>query len=360
MKNLPLDRLTLVILSLNRTSFLERIIDFWSSTGATLIIVEGGENPPDISAKFISQPNVKYFHMPAGLYDRIRFAVDLVSTEYVLLAGDDEFYVKSAVVRCLEELDCDGDLVACCGRAIGFYPLFGKVFGISQYPKLNGHNLVQSDSLERVRFHMNSYVPSLIYSVCRSKIWKSTWLQILSKEFPVYSLTELQFELCMSFIGQSKVVPHLMWLRSYGENQPIRGQDPCTDSKLKIREWWTGDDYRKSREEFLSIMKGAILCSGKRPASPSIETAISEGLDLYVENLNQVATGGRIKGLILDRSSILFRHICKMLVGSVKPAISNRILIERARMMMGEEGVVIDLDELSAIDNLIRRFHSTR
>ena len=83
-----------------------------------------------------------------GLCQRLSESLDLIKTEYVALAGDDEFYIPSAVNACIKELDNDNKLVACCGLALGYGINNGSVYGKEKYGRLNGYSIESMDSME--------------------------------------------------------------------------------------------------------------------------------------------------------------------------------------------------------------------
>ncbi len=268
-----LSRLTIVIPTYERHDFVLRLMNYWAeNSGPTVIILDGSSKciPEIILNKY--PPSIRYYHMPGKtLHDRLLSSLEKVDTEFVLRGGDDEFYIPSALSKCINELDHDHEQVACCGRALGFFWNGNLACGVEQYPKLKDYVISNQLAEDRLVKHMSHYVPSLVYAVCRSAVWKKCYEFVLQKNYPFFASRELQFEMIMSFAGKSKVIPELMWLRSHGESQPIRNTDPSLDPSVSLLEWWFGLADEHQRLDFVSLMTTAF-------------SEISTGEDQMLEN----------------------------------------------------------------------------
>jgi hypothetical protein len=253
-------------------------------------------------------------------------------------------------------------MVACCGRAIAFSPTPAskEIIGFSQYPKLENYSVMHNDPLDRIKIHMGNYVPSLVYAVCKSKPWKSSWRHTLRKEFPAFAIGELQFEMCMSYAGKSKVIPQLMWLRSHGENTPVRGTDLSLDPKRDFPTWWDKSQKSGLHNEFLSIMTEAF--GELQPAirnGANIREAVVAGVKAYLSCLR-------------DNSSKVFMfrsYIAKQPPGGIKSAIKrmgpslnkesntpSKLLNVAAKELEGQ-GVCVDFAALLQIERFVQEFH---
>lgn len=231
--------LTLVVPTYFRQSFVLRLMRYWSGRGAKVIVLDGTDDPISKVHLDAMDPSIVYIHNPVGFYERLGGALDLIETKYTILAGDDEFYIPSALARCIRELEDDSELVACSGTAIGFCPEASFIRGLKVYPRLVGYEILATDAKVRVLSHMSDYEVNQIYAVCRSRQWKIVMRAIVEKRFPVYAILEYQFQMYMSFAGKSKVVNELMWLRSVGENEPVNSKAPfINDGRKGFYEWF--------------------------------------------------------------------------------------------------------------------------
>jgi glycosyltransferase domain-containing protein len=359
-----LQRLTLVIPTYERQDFALRLMNYWADKGPHLIILDGSARTIAPAKLDVFGSHIQYLHRPVGIYQRLSESLDLIQTEYAALAGDDEFYIPTVVAACIKELDQDDGLIACCGRALGFRPKNQRVVGNPQYPRLEGYAVDAEGAEERVVQHMRDYVPSLVYAICSATQWKTAWKYTLQTEFPFFAAGELQFEMCMAYAGRSRVVPELMWLRSHGETEPVRGTDPSLDVNKRFPGWWADASKEKEHEEFISIM-----ARGFNELLPDegedLRGAVIAGAEAYL-GCYEKRKRGRI-GL-----KTLRRRAVKMIPGFAKPFLKSVLrglrrhesdqhaeLLQAARVLEGS-GVQVDFRELEEIERTIIQFHKNR
>jgi glycosyltransferase domain-containing protein len=359
--NQNLSRLTLVIPSYNRQDFVLRVINYWADKGPRLIVLDGSAKPIETAKLDIFRSRIQYLHRPVGMYQRLMEAMDLVVTDFVAYAGDDEFYIPSAVESCIRELEKDDDLIACCGRALGFSSMNQRVAGFPQYPRLEEYVVDADSAEERVVQHMRDYVPSLIYAICRASQWKTAWRYALQTEFHFFASGELQLEMFMAYAGRSRVLPELMWLRSHGETESVRGTDLWLDDKKTFPAWWADSSKVSEHEEFVSIMSqgfSELLPGACCDLRATVVAGMQAYLDFYRNHTNS-------RGLL----TILKRLARKTIPGFGKPFLKSILrglrrskldqhteLLQAARFIE-ESGVYVDFQALEEIEETIIQFH---
>lgn len=334
-------KLTILILSLNRQDLALRSMHYWDRVGPSVLVVDGSLRPVDPSALRGLSSRIQYLHRPVGFYARISEAITLVKSKYVMFACDDEFYIPSALLQCINEMDANSHLVACCGRAIRFSVKDHSVFGSRIYSRLGKYSLCHDDPSSRVLYHMENYVPSLFYAVSRTEPWLVSWRHIIAREFPVYAISEIQLELCMSFAGKSKVIDRLMWLRSYGEADAIRGTDISLRPAHTVPLWWSNKDNNCDQADFLAIMNAAY--QELRPIGTGVvnfRELLSSAVEVFIGFLSSRKSSAASLELI-KRESVVAP--LKQLVGDIE-----------------SEGVHIDHSELDYVAQLIQNFHKGR
>jgi len=258
--NTVLARLTLVIPTYNRQFFALRAMRYWSDRqGAIVHVIDGSEESLPSEKLTGLGANINYHHWPVSMAERISKIRSYITTPYVALMGDDEFYLPSGLRDCISVLDNDNELVAAIGRAVAFTPVDGRLFADLCYPEQANHQLVQETAAERMLFHFSNYTPSTIYSVVRTGAWKQAFESMARKEFPVLGQIELQFELSISCLGKSIVTPSLMWFRS-NENPSEHSPDISLQiyGGLHFGEWWAKPQMSHERDEWLSIMSDVL------------------------------------------------------------------------------------------------------
>lgn len=356
----PLAELTYVVLTYHRQSYALRFMNYWNERGPRVVVIDGTDSPIPKGDLVPLGAAITYIHNPAGIYARLREALDHIKTRYVALAGDDEFYIPSAVTTCLRELDRDPSLVACCGRALGFSPDRNyAVSGFQQYPGLRNYSLDDNHPKARLLKHLCAYVPSLIYSISRTDEWKTAWKHILIEEFPAHSITELQFEICMSVAGKSRVLSELMWLRSHDETVPVRGTDASNDPEKSFRTWWISPTTAGDRGRFVNLMSGAFadLLGRKGDRREWVVRAIE--MYLYQSPMR------RVKNLVKKLLPYSFQEKVRKFSISLCSGFNRRgsqldsSLISAAGSLVNE-GVIVDFEELHNIEKIITSFHRER
>lgn len=363
-----LSHLTLVVPTYKRQKFAIRLMDYWADKGPDVILLDGSPEPIalDLLAKY--PPSIRYFHKPVGLYERLSASLDLITTDFVALADDEDFYIPSAIQSCIDEMERHPDLVACCGRSIGFTYTGGSILGAPQYSVLENYTLDASSAEERLVKHMREYVPSLIYAVCRTNHWKTTFKHILRKEFPFYACGEIQFEMFMGYAGKSKVIPELMWLRSH-ETEPIRGTNVSLDPDKRIPSWWHNANNAFEHEEFISIMSEGFLdlLDAKKELNGR-RTSVVKGVEAYLEYFCEEFGGQNPTGLLRGIFIRVIPDVCKQPIKNIlrkfwlnQTDVGDEFMGDEmmvaAKSLEAMGAVYVDFDELSKIESVIKELH---
>lgn len=347
-----LNDLTIVVPTYNRQKIVIRLIDYWSGKGPHVIILDGSTKPleKELISKYAT--NIRYIHQPGSIYLRMYNALHLIKSNYVVLGGDDEFYIPSALESCLMKLNEENELVACCGRSVGFKVDNKNIFGLPQYESFADFNLDSKYPEERITRHMSRYVPRLTYAICKRDIWVKVWESILAKEFAFYAAGEIQFEMSMSIAGRSLILPELMWLRSYGESEQIQSSEPSLNSNIRIDSWLFDESNKLEKVEFIKIMSQVFKEVGYKG---DCEKILTQSIKVYINNnLSRKSSIGiehLIPALLVNFRSLLFklvRFFCREK--------NNLTLRERANMLI-ERGVMVNFQSLAEIEKIISKYH---
>lgn len=364
-----LEKLTLLLLSYERQSFVIRSMKYWSDKNVRLIVLDGSSQriEPEIIEKFNINKNIYYEHCVSSYVQRISIAKSLIKTEYVTLIGDDEFFIPSTVERCINELDKNIELVSCIGTAVGFYPLDGNVYGKPKYPKLLDYKIFHNDPQERVKNHMRDYVPSLIYGITRAHNWKIAASSYTDEEFPVFAMFELQMEIILSFSGKSKVIPNLMWLRSGNESKKIINKERSLIPTNTFPKWWQNKRLKNEHKRFINIVsdKFSLLSPGYDDEyyKKSVIDACNSYLDFFLERKSRRKVNLTLRlarffmNFIHINIKLKFKKIVYNLIGW--PNISHNLLIKEVSNM-SKTGQIIDFNEVNNIIKIVINFHSKK
>lgn len=253
MKSLvPLNLLTLVCPTYKRESYLKRSVEFWARQPFEIIYMDGSPEASDID--FTGFANVRYFHDPRFLIERIETAAGLIATPYACMVGDDEYFVPSALRDCINFLELHPSHASCMGRALGFYRKSNQLVFHTVYPLLQGLKLTVDSPMQRLIIHWAKYVPAHCYSVVRTPVWKRAVNLSFVSQFNVYSIPEIQWESLIVAAGKSEVLPILYWLRS-AEAPPTRNTgDPSLDPSKSFVAWWRNPATSSQKKDFLESL----------------------------------------------------------------------------------------------------------
>ena len=368
-----LSDLTIVVPTYNRQDYALRCMQYWSEKGPKVLVIDGTLKPIEKYEFYSLSSNIVYVHMPLGFYERLRASLNLINTKYVILACDDEFYIPSALEKCIIELDNNLELVACIGQCIQFnYHELNKVTGYPLYLRLRSLSVTETEAEDRVKSHMCNYVPSLCYSVSRSKDWKTAWQYTLKVEFPAYSIAEVQFEIFMSFAGKSKAINELMWLRS-SECQQTRGQSPSFSPTNSFHDWWINSFNELEKEKLLIIMEDGFKALSNNKVDNLREVAI-KGFEAYFDAINKdlqlYTKSNNIMNRLLQALRIILpqkiENLAKFITLKLgfKSTISKFIINTSTKSIINTSndlsiiGINVDFEQLEKIEKIIIAFHN--
>ncbi len=349
---MSLRNLTLVIPTYKRPRFILRAIKFWQDTDVTIIVMDG--SPESIDKDLIADfgKNIYYYHEPIPFLERLQKAMSLVNTPYVSLIPDDEFFMPSTIIKCIEFLEKDSSYIACGGMSIAFRNKEDRTQFNIVYPKLQGYKIDQETGIERMQYHMHEYTPSLLYSIMRKDIWKQCMSLMTHRIVDVYAMLEIEFEMAASFHGKSIILPELLWLRSM-ENVPVRNEAGMYE-KNTFYKWWE-DDHKKAEHEtiindILHNFNGVNISQEKKIIG------IKKTFDIisvfqkkyYDKTMTQL-------NLKFPKLIGMLTYLKKSIYDKTKYYTENEVLVLGKKYCFS-----YDKTELSFITNIINEFHRTK
>lgn len=272
--------LTLVIPAYNRPAYLERQIDFWSSTDVRLCILDGSKESAPQSLIDRMGPNIYYRHLPIGFNERLVMACDLVQTKYVALLGDDELYAPHGLRDCIDQLDVDERLVACVGRTMFFYEQDGAIYGHQAYEKSKDLVHTFGNNIDRLYESLIDIQkgPYLLYGLFRTTAWKKVVRVAYGRKYASGYVYEFAFHLLATLLGPSKMVESLVWMRS-GENPAM--SSAAVNRKIGMGEWGTDAKYESEVSYLAESVVATILAEGKQ-TSDELQNAASKAIERFV------------------------------------------------------------------------------
>ncbi|MCT7995219.1 TIGR00180 family glycosyltransferase [Laspinema olomoucense] len=349
--------ITILIFSYNRPKFLLRQIEYWSNyPNFKLLIIDGSPVPLDLSILNTVPDNLTYIHNSCSIFERIQLGLAQVSTPYVILHADDEFYLPNALKQCASFLEQNSTYSVVSGVSVGFNYYDKIVVGYEGYKNWN-HHLCHSNGVNRLVEHFGRYSPDTIYG-----LWRTSDLKIAIKyasRFPWSCgyVGELLVEAYACLSGKTKTIPYLQWLRS-SENPPI---DYGVNRSLTY-EVWT-NKYNNEFQLYLETLSNMIAYNN------SIATDISPpdqakmihnsyvNFSRYYYNKN---SSSQSKLYLAIKSFFMFLFPRKALE-AVKNKMRKKIrkydsLLQTAKQLE-ESNIYVDYEELKKVEEVIVDFY---
>jgi glycosyltransferase domain-containing protein len=357
-----LSKLTLVLVTYKRHQFALRNMQYWSGREATVLVLDGTDQPIDSVLLEGLEDNIRYHHLPISVHERLALSIKLIDeqSEFVALYGDDEFFSPTALEACIAELEKDQSLVSCMGRTIGFNPTENGLIGRPWYSEMKGYALMQDDPIERMVTHMGTYTCSTIYSVIRTPVWKHAMDAFSKHVFTVFSMEEYIFEMVVAFMGKSKVLPVLYWFRSLENERIIQN-----DNKFNI--WWNRDSSTAEKEFFIDLMTDALSVK-----SGTDKKTIRKGIIKTGDAFTQWANAS-VAGPVASRQGFLARLLSfgiRKLQGVKRRLLKDKDLsvADKKKMypfaeaidQLKMDGVIVNEQEISEIENRVMNFYRSK
>lgn len=175
---------TLHIPTLNRSEFLERLLNYYADTNYQHWIFIGDASDEYHAARnrnnvrsLGSRLKIKYFHYPGlSIAARLEQLGLLTQTPYCAYSGDDDFLCTSGIDRCLAFLASNPDYGAAHGKGI-YLSLdrsgpYGKISVLGSYPQAVTD---ANTGKQRLKDYFNPSTYAVLFSVHRTPNWQEMW-----------------------------------------------------------------------------------------------------------------------------------------------------------------------------------------
>ncbi|CAN6134433.1 Glycosyltransferase domain [Methylophilaceae bacterium] len=209
------NRITIIIPTYERPQFIKRALYYWSAYPVNVIVIDGSRAPSVNADDFILPINVQYYHLPISIEERFSFAASKISGEYAALISDDEFLSYSALKDATNILDDDEDVSAVLGVTIGFNKVKKQFLCSMLYQSAEHLDITGQTAKIRINQRIRVAENSIFYPLVRVEVLKIALKFIGEYHYSCPYVAEYQMEAILCAAGAVKVMPALMWFRSF-------------------------------------------------------------------------------------------------------------------------------------------------
>lgn len=215
-------KLTVVLILKDRVEFTYRWMNYANSVSMPfkIVIADGGKNKKIedflLSGKPYSNINYQYIRYPydetySDYYIKLASVLDVVDTEYMVFADNDDFYIIDGLRKSVEFLINNPNYASCRGEIGGLFQKNKKEFqfGISSRELFD----IDSESRsERVLTHLSNYNDTY-YDVCKTENRRFSFNKIRDISSSDLFITEMIDSCLMVCFGKIKREKYLYLVR---------------------------------------------------------------------------------------------------------------------------------------------------
>ncbi|MFM9119127.1 MAG: TIGR00180 family glycosyltransferase, partial [Acidimicrobiaceae bacterium] len=221
-----MDRVSIVIPSINHPMLLERSIEYWRKIHVQVHILDGS-NRPLFDIEDFKDLRISYHHQPWGDEDSysnfcnlMSLGTKLISTEFAAICGDDDFFTVSGLLKSINSLSSDSNVDAITGRTAYYLEGSSEIrWSVKGLSRIDTPKMRSDDMFER----MNSGAPWAMYAICRTRLWKELFDISFSERLEHKDAHELLVRELSRVMMRSKVIDDLVSVRQFtipGSNLP--------------------------------------------------------------------------------------------------------------------------------------------
>ena len=356
-----LERMTVVIPTYGRPDFVRRQVGFWAGSPVKLVIADG--SPHELRVEGIDFPsNVTYIPTDGDFHSRMLRLSEEVSTEFVAVLGDDDFFSPDGLSSCVTRLDEEPGLVGCVGRSIRFFFQDGRVLAEQRDPDSSEFPESVKSGLERLRstYHPGK-IGALFYGVYRTQPWKDVVRSAYSVRFKTGYIYDTIIRTLLTYRGPIGIQDVLTWYCS-SENPPIRSA-PGMDRSVGFVDWLTSSETAPEVAHCRSLMVDDLERLGI-DSRDEIERAVNFVLDELRHRYEKKALirqrwTSRIKARLIASSPSAVKRLGKRLMPNALRKSLDWTVIEFESLIeiLIHSGITVSTQDSQKIMRAVRETH---
>ena len=356
----PLSRLTIVIPSYCRPQYLRRQLDFWAGSEASVLVIDG--SPTAIGGDVLIPKNVSYAHDPAPFTVRMSNCVHRISTEFVAVLGDDDFFSPSGLRDCITRLDAEKGLVGCVGRSVRFFYQDGRILAEQRDPDSTEFPSTVVNGIDRL---MSMYHPgkigALFYGVYRTTAWSDIVRATYSRSFATGYIYDTVIRTLVTYRGPVGIVESVVWFCS-SENPPVKDA-PGMDRHVGFLDWLRLPENATEVRECEALMIDDLVQCGSdshEDVSRAVRFVLDELRRRYeIKEARHDSLAVRVRRVLMRRAPRWLKRLIKRLIPSSMGQVVDWTVVELGVLTgrLVQKGITVDRNDVDKIASAVRRSH---
>lgn len=243
------DKVTIIIPTHNRPLLIGRAVAYYGKWDCRIIICDSSTEIQKINKK-----NIDHIHFPGEFFSqKIKHALELVTTPFVCLCADDDFLAYHGVLKGLEFLEMKQDYVSVQGKYVQFWLSEKIISCVPLYHRIYGMHINDSDPGQRIIDSANLGMHQL-YSLYRTEILKKTFF--VCGDEKAATLTEYSSNLVGMFYGKHIMLP-VFWMardaKRYTEYNVTLNNANTVIQKPQLKDFLLSEQGQQFRRKFCDL-----------------------------------------------------------------------------------------------------------
>ena len=349
--------LTIVIPTYGRPDYVRRQVEYWNGSHARIVIADGSPSP----IRFASGPvpsNITYIHSDGDFHSRMLQLADEVSTKFVAVLGDDDFFSPDGLQACINRLGADATLVGCVGRSVRFFFQDGRVLAEQRDPDSTEFPPSVMSGLDRLyaTYHPGK-IGALFYGVYRTAQWVDVVKSAYSVRFGTGYIYDTVIRVLLTYRGPVGVEEVAMWFCG-AENPPVRDA-PGMNRNVGFVEWLSSDATRGEVSDCIRVMVDDLVALGQdepHEIRSAVEFVVSELRNRYQKKAAiRARPTVRVRRFVVANSPQFLKRFGKRFMPTGLRRVLDWTMVPIAELVtkMEASGIQISANDVDTIINAV-------
>ena len=306
--------LTIVIPTKDRAKIAEDFSRFfYKDKDYGVLWLDGSE---EVTESFFLNQGNRYIWTGDSYIERLMSTEGYVSTDYVVMIGDDEAHFSEALLESIRIMEDNLNVVACSGWPVTMNICKSSAGKRFVGPLVRGPYIFESDVYDetdlRVRLaaQVENSCPRLIYSVVRRKVWNDAWKMVKRgcSTLAARGLHEILFEYYVLSAGEVRLIDKPMWFRHklIENSDSSDSKDSFLNNKNKyFFEAWNSLGS-EDRRRFVEVVEERI--SMKSEMLWYLDSLCAKSMNASRKIITPTQKGGKRRKILSVARNLLFRR----------------------------------------------------